>query len=373
LDRNIEEGLKLMEALIKNTGLEDIYHRVKTGERLSKEEGIRLYQSPLLAVGYLANIVRERLHGKRTYYVYNQHINYSNVCINLCKFCAFGRPKNDPKAFTFSLKDIEEKLKNRIKEPIHEVHIVGGLHPDLAFDYYLEILHLIHKLRPEACIKAYTATEIGHFSKISRKSIEEILTALKEAGLTALPGGGAEVFSPRVRKLVCPKKMSGKEWLEISKIAHRLGILTNATLLYGHLETLEERIEHLLALREAQDETAGFICFIPLSFHPKNTRLSYLPGPTGIDDLKTIAISRLILDNIPHIKAYWIMLTPKLAQISLNFGADDLDGTVIEERITHMAGAISEKSLTRSELEGLIKETGHEPVERDTLFRRVNT
>lgn len=361
-----------MEALIKNAGLEDIYHRVKVGERLSKEDGIRLYHSPLLAVGYLANIVRERLHGKKAYYVYNQHINYSNVCINLCKFCAFGRPKDDPRAFSLSLKDIEQKLKNRIKEPIHEVHIVGGLHPDLPFDYYLEILHLVHKLRPKACIKAYTAVEVAHLSKISGKTIEQVLRELKEAGLTALPGGGAEVFSPRVRKLVCPKKISGEEWLEISKIAHGLGLLTNATLLYGHLETLEERIEHLLALRRAQDDTGGFICFIPLSFHPKNTRLSYLPGPTGIDDLKTIAISRLMLDNIAHIKAYWIMLTPKLAQISLNFGADDLDGTVIEEKITHMAGAISESSLTRSELEGLIKEAGYEPAQRDTLFRKIN-
>ena len=361
-----------MEALIKNAGLEDIYHKVKMGERLLKKDGIKLYQSPLLTVGYLANILRERLHGKRTYYVYNQHINYSNVCINLCKFCAFGRPKNDPKAFTFSLKDIEERLKNRMKEPIREVHIVGGLHPDLPFDYYLEILHLVHKLRPEACIKAYTAVEIAHFSKITGKTVEEILKTLKKTGLTALPGGGAEVFSPRVRKLVCPKKISGKKWLEISKIAHTLGIRTNATLLYGHLETIEERIEHLLALREAQDETGGFICFIPLSFHPKNTGLSYLPGPTGIDDLKTVAISRLILDNIPHIKAYWIMLTPKLAQVSLNFGADDLDGTIIEEKITHMAGAISGQSLTRSELEELIKEAGYEPTERDTVFREIN-
>jgi aminodeoxyfutalosine synthase len=361
-----------MEALIKNAGLENIYYKVKMGERLLKEDGIKLYQSPLLAIGYLANIVREKLHGKRTYYVYNQHINYSNVCINLCKFCAFGRPKKDPKAFTFSLKDIEEKLENRMEEPIHEVHIVGGLHPDLPFDYYLKILRLVYKLRPKACIKAYTAVEIAHFSKITGKGVEEILEILKEAGLTALPGGGAEVFSPRVRKLICPKKISGKKWLEISKIAHTLGIRTNATLLYGHLETIEERIEHLLALREAQDETGGFICFIPLSFHPKNTRLSYLPGPTGIDDLKTVAISRLILDNIPHIKAYWIMLTPKLAQISLNFGADDLDGTIIEEKITHMAGAMSEQSLTRSELKSLIKEAGYEPTERDTLFRKIN-
>jgi len=361
-----------MEALIKEAGLEEIYYKVKAGKRLLKEDGIRLYNAPLLAVGYLANIVRERLHGKRAYYVYNQHINYSNTCINLCKFCAFGRPKNDKRAFVLSLEEIEKKIRERIREPIHEVHIVGGLNPGLPFDYYLDILHLVKKLRPDACIKAYTAVEIAHFSKITGKTIEEVLKELKGAGLTALPGGGAEVFSPRVRKLVCPKKISGERWLEISKIAHRLGIFTNATLLYGHVETIEERIDHLLALREAQDETGGFICFIPLSFHPKNTGLSNLPGPTGIDDLKTIAISRLILDNIPHIKAYWIMLTPKLAQISLNFGADDLDGTVIEEKITHMAGAASEQSLTRSQLEGLIKEAGYQPTERDTLFRVVN-
>lgn len=349
----------------------EILHKVENGERLSFNDGLFLYQAPLFFLGELAKIVREKLHGKRAYYVYNQHINYSNICINLCKFCAFGKPKGDPKAFTLSLEEIESKVKSRLNEPIKEIHIVGGLNPELPFEYYIEIIKIVRSIRPDVCIKAYTATEIAHFSKITGKNIEEILSILKEAGLNILPGGGAEVFSDRVRRALCPKKLSGKEWLEVIKTAHRLGIPTNCTMLYGHIETIEERLEHLIALRNAQDETGGFLCFIPLSFHPKNTRLDYLPGPTGIEDLKTIAISRLMLDNIPHIKAYWVMLTPKLAQVALNFGADDIDGTIIEEKITHMAKAESPQCLTKQELESLIKEAGYEPVERNGFFEKA--
>ena len=348
-----------------------IEKKIDKGERLSLEDGIKLYNAPLLYLGYLAKKVRDKLHGKKAYYVYNQHINYSNVCINLCKFCAFGKEKTDKDAFTLSLSDIEKKIKERIKEPITEIHIVGGLNPDLPFEYYVDLVKLVKNLRPKAYIKAYTVVEIDHFSKISKKSHEEVLTILKDAGVNVLPGGGAEIFTERVRKLICPKKISAKEWLNISKIAHSLGIKTNCTMLYGHIETIKERIEHLIMLRELQDETNGFICFIPLSFHPKNTKLSHLFGPTGVDDLKTIAISRLILDNIPHIKAYWIMLTPKLAQIALNFGADDLDGTIIEEKITHMAKAISPQSLTKEELKRLIEEAGYRACERDTFFNEI--
>jgi len=360
-----------MKKLIKAANLVDIAEKIDQGKRLSLEDGLRLYKAPLLAVGYLANLMRERLHGRKTYYVYNQHINYSNECLNLCKFCAFGKPKGHPEGFTLTLEEIEQKIKARLKEPIKEIHIVGSVHPDLPFDYYVELIRRVKTLRPEAVIKAYTATEISHFADISGKTIEAVLKILKDAGLEVLPGGGAEIFAPRVRQEVCPRKLTAEKWLAIAKTAHRLGIKSNCTMLYGHIETYEERLQHLIALREAQDETRGFLCFIPLSFHPKNTKLSYLPGPTGVEDLKTMALSRLMLDNIPHIKAYWIMLAPKLAQVALNFGADDIDGTILEEKITHMAKAESPQCLTRTELEALIKEAGYEPVERDTFFREI--
>ncbi len=358
-----------MRELIKRSGLEDIEKKVMRDERLGLEDGLRLYKAPLLATGYLAHLKRQRLHDQKTFFVYNQHLNYSNECLNLCKFCAFGRPKGQ--GFTLSLDEIRRLIEERLHEPITEVHIVGSVHPDLPFDYYLEIIKIVRALRPQAVIKAYTVTEIAHFAKISGKTEEEVLQILKDAGLQMLPGGGAEIFSQRVRQEICPKKLSAQRWLSIAKLAHRLGIPTNCTMLYGHIETIEERLEHLIALREAQDETGGFLCFIPLSFHPKNTRLSHLSGPTAIDDLKTIAVSRLMLDNIPHIKAYWIMLGPKLAQIALHFGADDIDGTIIEEKITHMAKASSPKGMSRKEIISLIKEAGFKPVERDGLFRTI--
>jgi aminodeoxyfutalosine synthase len=361
-----------MEHQIKRLGLADIAKKIERGRPLNLEEGLRLYEAPLLALGYLAQEVRTHLHGKRAYYIYNQHINYSNICINLCDFCAFGRPKGDAKGFTLTLKEIEEKIKDRLNEPISEIHIVGSLNPDLAFCYYVELVRLVHNLRPKAIIKAYTVTEIFHFAKISGKSPKEILEILKAEGLKLLPGGGAEIFSPRVRKEICPRKLSGEKWLEVSKTAHRVGISTNCTMLYGHIETKKERLEHLIALREAQEESGGFICFIPLPFHPKNTKLSSLSGPTGVDSLKEIAISRIMLNNIPHIKAYWVMLTPKLAQVALNFGADDLDGTIVEEKIAHMAKATSPQILTRAELKTMIKEAGYEPVERDSFFREIS-
>jgi len=360
-----------MKGMIEAANLEDIAEKVSQRKRLSLDDGLRLYKAPLLALGYLANLMRERLHAKKAYYVYNQHINYSNECLNLCKFCAFGKPKGHPEGFTLTLEEIEQKIRERLKEPIREIHIVGSVHPDLPFDYYVELIRRVRNLRPEAVIKAYTVTEIAHFADISGKTIEAVLKILKDAGLEMLPGGGAEIFSPRVRQEICPRKLSGEEWLAIAKTAHRLGIKTNCTMLYGHIETEEERLRHLIALREAQDETGGFLCFIPLSFHPKNTKLSHLPGSTGVEDLKTIAIARLMLDNIPHIKAYWVMLTPKLAQVALNFGADDIDGTIMEEKITHMAKARSPQSLTRTELESLIKEAGYDPVERDAFFREI--
>lgn len=363
-----------MEALIKKEGLSQIYEKVIQGRRLSREDGIRLFKAQNLPViGFLANIVRERLNGDKTFYIYNQHINYSNICKNLCKFCAFGKEKSSPHAFEMTLDDIEDEVKKRLNEPIKEIHIVGGCHPYFPYEFYLEILKRIKKIRPECHIQAFTCVEIAHIAQIADKSIEDTLKDLVDSGLGSIPGGGAEVFSPRIRERLCPEKLSGQGWLEVAKTAHRMGIKSNATMLYGHIESIEERLDHLIALREAQDETGGFLCFIPLAFHPKNTELESISPTGGVDDLKTIAISRLMLDNFPHIKAYWIMLGTKVAQIALSFGADDLDGTVLEEKITHMAGAETEKALSRDEIERIIKAAGRIPIERDTLYNEIIT
>ncbi len=356
----------------KRLGLGKIHDKVRCGARLSLEEGLQLFQCPdVTAVGCLAHEVRRRLHGRRTYYVLNQHINYSNVCVNRCRFCAFGRTKDDPEAFELSLDEILQKVRSRLSDSIKEIHIVGGCHPDWRLSFFERLIREIRRCRPEVQIKAFTAVEIAHFARLEGISPGEVLRRLKEAGLDMLPGGGAEIFSPRVRKILCPEKLSGEEWLGVVREAHRLGIRTNATMLFGHKETLEERVEHLDALRRLQDETGGFVCFIPLPFQTKNTRVNGVSGTTGVDELRTIAVSRLMLDNIAHIKAYWVMLTVKLAQVALHFGADDLDGTVVEEKIGHMAGAESEQALTRKELERVIRDAGFEPVERNGLFEPV--
>jgi len=349
-----------------------IHEKVLKGQRLGAEEGLALFKSKdLLGVGFLANIVRERLHGRRAYYIYNQHLNYSNICVNGCKFCAFGRKAGEDGAYQMTLEEIFAKIEARLHEPITEIHIVGGCHPDLPFSFYLEMLKGIKALRPEVHLQAFTAVEIAHLAELNGTSVPDTLKALRDAGLGSLPGGGAEVFSPRVRQDLCPQKLSPEGWLSVAQTAHRLGMNTNATMLYGHMESLEERVDHLLQLRAAQDETGGFLSFIPLAFHPQNTALDHLQGPSAFDDLKTLAVSRLLLDNFPHIKAFWVMLGPKMAQLSLCFGVDDVDGTVMEERITHMAGAQTPQGLTRSQLRALIQEAGCEPVERDTLYREV--
>ncbi|HID97723.1 MAG TPA: aminofutalosine synthase MqnE [Thermodesulfobacteriaceae bacterium] len=361
-----------MEQTLKKTGLYEIYEKVLSETRLDPEDGIKLYSTDNLpALGHLANLVRERLNGNRAFYIYNQHINYSNVCINLCRFCAFGKGKGKAGAYEMTVDEIAEKIRERKDEPVTEVHIVGGIHPDLPYDYYLDMLKTVKAERPEIHIQAFTCVEIAHIAHIAGKSIDETLQDLTAAGLGSIPGGGAEVFSTRIREKLCPEKLSGSEWLEVAKTAHRAGIRSNATMLYGHIETVEERIEHMTALREAQDETGGFMCFIPLAFHPGNTNLDRVSPTGGVDDLKTIAISRLMLDNIRHIKAYWVMLGPKVAQIALSFGADDLDGTVMEEKITHMAGADTAQAMSREEIEHLIRQAGREPVERDTLYNII--
>ncbi len=358
--------------IFQDPELQPIYEKVAAGHRLLGEDGITLFRSPdLLGVGYLAQMVREKLHGRRAYYIYNQHLNYSNICVNGCKFCAFGRRAGEQGAYELTLAEIFAKVADRLPEPITEIHIVGGCHPDLPFSFYLDMLRGIKKLRPEVHLQAFTAVEVAHLADQAGMTVADTLLALKDAGLGSLPGGGAEVFSPRVRENLCPTKLSAEGWLQVAQTAHRLGINTNATMLYGHLETLDERVDHLLKLRAAQDESGGFLAFIPLAFHPQNTSLRELRGPSAIDDLKTLAVSRLLLDNFPHIKAFWVMLGPKLAQTSLCFGVDDVDGTVMEERITHMAGAQTPQGLSRSHLRDLIREAGCEPVERDTLYRVI--
>lgn len=363
-----------MKNYIEQTGFGDIYEKVEAGERLSLADGLTLYNSnDILALGYMANKVRDRLNGDKTYFIYNQHINYSNICTNLCKFCAFGREKESDLAYEMSVEEVKTKVRDRLNEPITEVHMVGGIHPDLPFEYYLEILRGIKEVKPEIHIQAFTCVEIAHLATLAGKPIGDTLEILKDAGLGSIPGGGAEVFSPRIRELTCKDKLPGRDWIEIAKIAHRHGLNTNATMLYGHIETMEERLEHLSALREAQDETNGFLAFIPLAFHPQNTKMSELSRTTGIDDLKNIAVSRLFLDNFPHIKAYWVMIGPKLAQIALSFGADDMDGTVKEEVITHMAGADTDQAIGSKTLVKLIKEAGRTPIERDTLYNVIAT
>lgn len=361
-----------MIKLIEQAGLSTIFEKVKEGQRITTEEGVKLYQTDdILALGYLANLVRTKKNKDDTFFIYNQHINYSNICTNLCKFCAFGKESSSDLAYEMSVDDVKEKVRERLDEPITEIHMVGGIHPDLPFEYYLEILRGIKEVRPDVHIQAFTCVEIAHFAELAGKNIEQTLGLLIDAGLGSMPGGGAEVFSPRIREITCEKKLPGKEWVEIAKRAHRVGLNTNATMLYGHIETIEERIEHLDALRLAQDETGGFLAFIPLAFHPKNTEMSSISSTTGINDLKNMAVSRIMLDNFPHIKAYWIMLGPKLAQIALSFGADDMDGTVKEEVITHMAGAETDQSIGSKTLIRLIRESGRVPIERDTLYNII--
>ncbi len=358
-----------MESLIEQSGLGDILAKVKNGVRLSKEDGVRLYESAdLLAVGYMANMVREKKNGDDTFFIYNQHLNYSNVCTNLCKFCAFGKEKGADKSYEMTVDEAVAKITERLDEPITEVHVVGGIHPDLPFSYYTDMLKGIKKAKPSIHIQAFTCVEIDHLAKLNNASVKETLEVLKEAGLDSIPGGGAEVFSPRIREKTCPEKLSGEGWLEVAKTAHRLGLYTNATMLYGHIETIEERVEHLMALREAQDETNGFLAFIPLAFHPKNTAMSDISRSSGVEDLKNVAVARLMLDNFPHIKAYWVMIGPKMAQVALSFGADDVDGTVKEEIITHMAGAETEQAMAIPELVRIIKEAGRKPIQRGTLY-----
>ena len=352
--------------------LEPIAQKVLAGDRLDFAEGVALYgSSDVLAVGWLANLVRERLHGDVAYFNVNRHINPTNVCVAACKLCAFGRKKGDPAGYTMALEEAWETAASGYSEAVTEFHIVGGLHPDLPLEYFLDLVSGLKVRFPKVHIKAFTMVEVAFLARRAKLSIEETLIKMRDAGVDSMPGGGAEIFSARVRSIICDHKIDGEEWLETARLAHKLGFRSNATMLYGHIENDEDRVDHLLKLRAVQDETGGFQTFIPLAFHPENTALDHLPVTTGLTDIRQIAVSRLLLDNFPHIKAYWQMMTPKIAQIALRFGADDLDGTVIEEKIYHDAGATSPQGMTRKELCRLITEAGRVPVERDTLYHAV--
>jgi aminodeoxyfutalosine synthase len=362
--------MRALDATVRAAGLEDIGEKVGAGERLTAADGLRLFESrSLAAVGGLANVVRERMHADRTYFVRNMYLNPTNRCTANCSFCGFYRPYKSGEGYALTLDECLEKVRSTWQSrKITEVHIVGGLNPDYPYEFYLDLFRGIKALDSKIHIKAYTMVEYDFFHRLFRKPVEEILADFKEAGVGSLPGGGAEVLVDRVKEKIYPIKLNKLGWLDIARKAHRLGLPSNATMLYGHIETLEERIEHMIKLRELQDETGGLNAFVPLAFHPQNTALSHLPGPTGHDSLMTLAVSRLVLDNVPHIKAYWVMLTPRLAQVALDYGADDLSGTVVEEIIVHMAGATTPGELPVDELCRLIREAGRRPVEVDTLF-----
>jgi len=362
-----------ISALAARAGLEDVWNRVEAGARLDVGDAVALLESnDILALGAMADYARARAVGDEVYFISNRHINHTNVCRNRCLFCAFSHDEGDADAYTLTIDQVVDKARETLAAGgITEIHIVGGEHPDLPFEYFLEMMRALRELASDVHIQAFTASEIAHFAKISGKPVAEVLQELKDAGLGSLPGGGAEVFSGRVRDLICERKISGQQWLDVMRAAHVVGLQSNATMLYGHVETPAELADHMLRLRELQDDTGGFNAFIPLSFQPANTGLSELPGPTGFDDLRVLAAGRLVLDNFRHIKAFWINVGLKLAQVSLVFGVNDLDGTVVEEKISHAAGVDTAQALSKAELVRVIRAAGRIPVERDTLYNVV--
>lgn len=351
-----------------------IEQKVIAGERLTREDGLFLLNSnELLRIGILARQVKQCKTGNKVYFNVNRHINLTNICLSRCKLCAFGCDADAAQAYVMEPATALSIARQAVIDSpeMTELHIVSALHPDKPFEYYADIIKQIHQEFPQLHLKAFTAVEIAHFAKIAKLSIREVLTVLKDAGLGSMPGGGAEILNDRVRQILCPDKASAAEWLEVARTAHQLGIRSNATMLYGHVETYEERIDHLLTLRTLQDETGGFQAFIPFPFHPDNTGLSDIKRTTAWEDLKMLAVSRLMLDNFEHVKAFWIMLTIPIAQLSLGFGIDDLDGTVVEEKILHAAGAKTAIGISKQDIIAYIRETGNIPVERDTLYREV--
>jgi aminodeoxyfutalosine synthase len=362
-----------VQARLRSLGLGDIAAKLDAGERLSFDDGVRLFQTPdLHAVGWMANREREKRHAARTYYNFNLRLEATNVCEASCLFCSFARLRpGDAQAYTLSLEQVFDKLRARANQPLTEVHVVNGLHPDLPLAYYTDMLRGLKRIRPEVHLKCFTAVEIAFFADLYGMTDEAVLVALKDAGLDSLPGGGAEIFAERVRKKICHDKADADRYLSVHRVAHRLGLRSNVTMLYGHIETIEERVDHMLRTRALQDETGGLQAFIPLAFHPDNNQMRKLPAPTASDTLRVHAVSRLMLDNVPHVKAFWIATGVDVAQIALWYGVDDLDGTVQEEKIYHMAGARTPETLTTADLRRLIRAAGREPFERDTLYNIV--
>jgi aminodeoxyfutalosine synthase len=365
---------KLQTRLLRDNQLEGIYEKVVNQTRLQEVDALSLYQTrDLQTLGFLANLVRERKNGNQAFYILNRHLNYSNICVLSCQFCSFAKKKRDPEAYEYSLEQMVEKVSQALQIGITEIHMVGGLHPSWKFEHYEEILRTLKKIDPRLHLKAFTAIEILHLAWIGKMSVEKVLERLRAAGLDSLPGGGAEIFSQRVRDQICRGKETAEEWLDVHRTWHRMGGRSTCTMLYGHVETIPERVEHLHRLRNLQEETQGFTAFIPLPFHAENNRLSQIPEPSGFENLRNLAIARIYLDNFDHIKCYWINHGLKLAQVSLSYGVDDLDGTVLEEKIYHMAGAQTPQQQTMEELVKAIQETGRTPVQRDSLYAPIHT
>ena len=365
----------LATKLIASAGLGDIDEKVRNGTRLSFEDGVRLYETPhLAAVGLMAHRVRTARHGRRTYYNVNQHVNYTNICQYSGKFCAFAAKEGEERGYLMTPQVVEEKVREQLHRPVTEVHMVAGIHPRMGYDYYLDVVRAAKRARPDIHVKAFTMVEIDHILKISGKSEDEVFEDLREAGLGSCPGGGAEVLVDRVHKAVFREKQGPQGWLDTARKVQKHGFKMNATMLYGHIERTDERVTHLMKLRELQDECGGFMAYIPLAFWPYHTDLeNYGHVTTGHLDQRSIAVGRLMLDNFPHVKAYWIMLTQESAQTALSFGANDLDGTVTEEKITHDAGTTEPQVLKESQLHHLIREAGYEPVQRTTVYEEVAT
>jgi aminodeoxyfutalosine synthase len=361
-----------MTSATNDSRLLRIRDKVEAGERLDFDDGVVLETvADLFTLGELANLLRERKNQNIAYYNVNEHLNPTNICVYRCTFCAFRADLKSPKGYVMSDDEILARAAEADGRGCTELHIVGGLHHQLPYDWYLNVIRIIHAAHPRLHLKAYTAVEWDWFARLTGRSTRDLLAEFKEAGLGSLPGGGAEIFHPDIRSKICEYKATAEDWLVIHREAHELGLRSNATMLYGHIEKPEHRIDHLIRLRTQQDQSGGFQTFIPLAFHPENTRLSHITKPSGIFDLRMMAISRLMLDNFPHIKAYWIMLGIKTAQLALSYGADDIDGTVVHEKIYHDAGSDSPQELSVAEIRRLIEEAGRVPVERDTLYREV--
>lgn len=372
LERNSKLEAGILERA-KAAGLEAIAQKVFADERLELEDGRALYATAHLHVlGELANWVREKHHGDRTYFNVNQHINYTNYCNKFCKFCSFDRLPGQEGGYQFSPEEAAAKIREHLSEPVTEVHMVGGVWPKIPYEYYLDLLRAVKAAKPSIHIKAFTMVELDQIQKVAGKPLAEVLADLVEAGLGSCPGGGAEVFAKRIHEEGYKLKISGDEWIDLARQVHQSGLRTNCTMLHGHIESVDEKLDHLNRLRLLQDETGGFQTYIPLSFHPDNNEWGELsPGPTALDELREIAVARLMLDNIAHIKSYWILMELAIAQTSLSFGADDVDGTVVEERIYHDAGATTPQETARADLIQAIRDVGRIPIERDTLYNTV--